>query len=105
MSLPIHDPSAGKRQRALRQDERRPSDFVMAQRGWAWDHEGFVSVSEGVLVAGAPFKNVDPVLRGMATMGCIDVTQEADSGAAQSVFHAVSHELAGGISFHRSDLP
>ena len=103
MSLPIHDPSARKRQRALRQGERRPSDFVMAQRGLAWDHEGFVSVSEGVLVAGAPFKNVDPVLRGMATMSCIGVTNDPESSAVPYVLHAVFHQLAGGISFQRPD--
>ena len=78
---------------------------MMAPRGLAWDYEGFVSVGEGVLVAGAPFKNVDSVLRGMATMSCVDVTHEAESGAVLRVLHAVFHELAGGISFHRSDLP
>ena len=75
----------------------------MAQRGLAWDHEGFVSVSEGVLVAGAPFKNVDPVLRGMATLSCIGVTNDPESGAVPYVLHAVFHQLAGSIPFQRSD--
>ena len=75
----------------------------MAQRGLAWDHEGFVTVSEGVLVAGAPFKNADSVPRGMATMSCVDVTHEAEPGALLRVLHAVFHELAGSIPFQRSD--
>lgn len=65
---------------------RRPEAIMMALLDHARRHDGSVSVTEGVMATGAPFRRVESVLREMTLSGYVDVRNDPHSGVVRYVF-------------------
>jgi predicted transcriptional regulator len=65
---------------------RGPEEIMMALLRFARQHQGSVSVTEGVMETGAPFKKVERVLREMLQSGYVDVVNDPESGTVRYLF-------------------
>lgn len=58
-------------------------------------HGGTVSVTEGVMATGFPFKKVERVLQKMLSSGYVDVENDPETGVVRYVFHELAESSGG----------
>lgn len=64
----------------------KPPDLMQQLLQAARERQGVLTVTEGVLATGFPFKRVETALREMLVSGYVDVRNDPDSGVVQYVF-------------------
>ena len=80
-SLPTHE---------VPRRPRNSEDLMLALLEHARRHGGVVSVTEGVMATGLPFKKVERALRDMLSSGYVDVQNDPETGVVRYVFHELA---------------
>ena len=81
-----------------REVPRRPRNaehLMLALLEHARTHGGTVSVTEGVMATGFPFKKVERVLQKMLSSGYVDVENDPETGVVRYVFHELAESSGG----------
>ena len=74
---------------------RNAEDLMLALLEHARTHGGAVSVTEGVIATGLPFKKVERALRDMLGSGYVDVQNDPETGVVRYVFHELAESPRG----------